>query len=143
MFHHRSKGKGKKGKSSSSSQARSATSAKLFAVMVYLVYIYICPHSLLLYCFSFDIFYCCFCLLGTSSSRLRQEAFLEALHDEGQQEMPEAWLVWPEVLEEPEEHEEPKVGAVQQEALEEPKVGAGEQEAPEELNIVDEVGDQP
>jgi hypothetical protein len=52
MFHHRSKGS----EHSSSSQARSGTSAELFVVMVSLNFIYIYPHSLLLYCFTFDIF---------------------------------------------------------------------------------------
>jgi hypothetical protein len=32
----------------------------------------------------FDIFYHCFCLQGTLASRHQQEAFLGALHDEGQ-----------------------------------------------------------
>jgi hypothetical protein len=43
-------------------------------------------HVLIHYYFttSFDIFYRCFCLQGTSASRYRQEAFLEALNDEGQ-----------------------------------------------------------
>jgi hypothetical protein len=68
MFHHKSKGKGKKGDSSSSSQACSGTSADLFAVMVLLNF-YL--HVLILYYFtaSFDIFYSCFYLQGTSASR--------------------------------------------------------------------------
>jgi hypothetical protein len=84
MFHHKSKGKGRKGDSSSSSQACSDTSTDLFAVMVLLNF-YL--HVLIYYYFtaSFDIFYRCFCLQGTSASRHRHEAFLEALTDEGQQ----------------------------------------------------------
>jgi hypothetical protein len=84
MFHHKPKGKGKKGDSLSSSQARSGTSADLFVVMVLLNF-YL--HVLNYYYFtaSFDIFYRCFCLQDTSASRHQQEAFLEALNDEGQQ----------------------------------------------------------
>jgi hypothetical protein len=83
MCRHKSKGKGKKGDNSSSSQARLGTSADLFAVMVLLNF-YL--HILIHYYFtaSFDIFYHCFCLQGTSASRHRQEAFLEAFNDEGQ-----------------------------------------------------------
>jgi hypothetical protein len=90
MCRHKSKGKGKKGNNSSSSQARSGTSADLFAVMILLNF-YL--HILIHYYFtaSFDIFYHCFCLQGTSASRHRQEAFLEALNDEGQQQMAGAW----------------------------------------------------
>jgi hypothetical protein len=46
---------------------------------------------------SFDIFYRCFCLQGTSASQHRQEAFLEVLNDEGQQQKAGAWPAWPEV----------------------------------------------
>jgi hypothetical protein len=65
-------------------------SADLFAVMVLLNF-YL--HILIHYYFTalFDIFYCCFCLQGTSASRHRQEAFHEALNDEGQQQMAGAW----------------------------------------------------
>jgi hypothetical protein len=67
-------------------------------------------HVLIHYYFtaSFDIFYHCFCLQDTSASRHRQEAFLEALNDEGQQQMAGAWSEWSEF------------GAAQQEAPEEP-----------------------
>jgi hypothetical protein len=57
-------------------------------------------------------------------------AFLEALNNEGQQQMAGAWLAWPEV------------GAAQQEAPEEPGVRATQQEAPEEP-MVEEADDQP
>jgi hypothetical protein len=60
----------------------------------------------------FDIFYYYFCLHGTSASRHRQEAFLEALNNEDQQQMATAWTTWLEVR------------AAQQEAPEEPEVGA-------------------
>jgi hypothetical protein len=82
MFRYKSKGKGRKGDSSSSSQARSSTSTNLFAVMVLLNF-YL--HVLIHYYFtaSFDIFYHCFCLHGSSASQHRQEAFLGALHDKG------------------------------------------------------------
>jgi hypothetical protein len=86
MFHHMSKGKGRKGDNSSSSQARSGMSADLFAVMVLLnFYLHV-----LIHCYfnaSFDIFYRCFCLQGTSASRHQHEVFLEDLNDEGQQQM--------------------------------------------------------
>jgi hypothetical protein len=84
MFHHKSKGKGRKGDSSSSSQAHSGTFANLFAVVVLLNF-YL--HFLIHYYFtaSLDIFYRCFCLQGTSTSRHQQESFLEALNDDGQQ----------------------------------------------------------
>jgi hypothetical protein len=80
MFHHKSKGKRKTGDSSSSSQARLGMSADLFTVMV-LFNFYL--HILSYYQFTilFDIFYCCFCLQGTSASRQQQEALLEALND--------------------------------------------------------------
>jgi hypothetical protein len=109
MFRHKSKGKGRKGNNLSSSQAHSGTSTNLFAVMVLLNF-YL--HVLIHYYFtaSFDIFYHCFCLQDTSSSRHRQEAFLEALNDEGQQQMTGAWSEWSEF------------GAAQQEAPEEPDV---------------------
>jgi hypothetical protein len=96
MFHHKCKEKARKGDSSSSYQARSATSADLFAIMVLLKF-YL--HVLIHYYFtaSFDIFYHCFCLQGTSASRHRQEAFLEALKEEGQQQMTGAWPAWAEV----------------------------------------------
>jgi hypothetical protein len=84
MFLYKSKGKGKKGKSFSSSQARFGTSADLFVAMVLLNF-YL--HVLIHYYFiasHFDIFYHCFCLQGTLASRHQQEAFLGALHDEGQ-----------------------------------------------------------
>jgi hypothetical protein len=79
----KSKGKGRKGDSSSSSHARSGMSVDLFAVMILLNF-YL--HVLIHYYFiaSFDIFYRCFCLQGTSASQHQQEAFLEALNDEGQ-----------------------------------------------------------
>jgi hypothetical protein len=66
MFHHKSKGKGRKG-DSLFSQARLGTSADLFVVMVLLNF-YL--HVLIYYFFtaSFDIFYRCFCLQGTSAS---------------------------------------------------------------------------
>jgi hypothetical protein len=56
-------------------------------------------HVLIHYYFtaSFDIFYHYFCLQSTLASRHRQETFLEALNDEGQQQMAEAWLAWPEL----------------------------------------------
>jgi hypothetical protein len=129
MLHHMSKGKGGKGDSSSTSQARSGTSADLFAVMILLNF-YL--HVLIHYYFttSFDIFYCYFCLQGTSAFRHRQMAFLEALNNEGQQQMAGAWPAWPEV------------GAAQQEAPEEPGVRATQQEAPEEP-MVEEADDQP
>jgi hypothetical protein len=73
-------------------------------------------------------FYRCFCLHGTSASRQRHEAFLEALNDEGQQQMAEAWL---------------ELRVAQQEAPEEPEDEATQQEAPEESDIEDEVNDQP
>jgi hypothetical protein len=66
-------------------------------------------------------------LQGTSASRHRQEAFLEALNDKGQQQMARAW---------------PKIGVAQQEALKEPEVVATQQEAPEEPEVKDEVDDQ-
>jgi hypothetical protein len=65
------------------------------------------------------------------------EAFLEALHDEGQQEMPGTWPAWPKVP------EEPKVEVAEHEAPEKPEVGATEQEALEEPNVEDEAGDEP
>jgi hypothetical protein len=130
MFHHRSKGKGRKGDNLSSSQAHSGTSADLFAIMVLLNF-YL--HIIIYYYFTalFDIFYHYFCLQSTSASQHRQEAFLEALNDEGQQQMAGAWLAWPDV------------GSAQQEALEEPEDGAIQQEAPEELDVEDEADDQP
>jgi hypothetical protein len=83
MFHHKSKGKGRKDDRLSSYQERLGTSAGLFTVMILLNF-YL--HVLIHYYFttSFDIFYCCFCLQCTSTSRHLQEAFLEALNDEGQ-----------------------------------------------------------
>jgi hypothetical protein len=82
MFHHKSKGKDKEGDSSSSFQARSGTSVDLFVVMVLLnFYLHVIIHYY--FTASFDIFYHYFCLWGTSTSRHRQEAFLEALNDEG------------------------------------------------------------
>jgi hypothetical protein len=86
MFRHKCKGKGTKGDSSSSSQARSGTSTDMFVVMILLNF-YL--HILIHYYFttSFDIFYHCFCLQGTSTSRHQQEAFLGALLDEGEQQM--------------------------------------------------------
>jgi hypothetical protein len=108
MFCHKSKGKGRKGDNSSSSQARSGMSADLFAVIVlFNFYLHILIHY---YCTaSFDIFYHCFYLSGTSASRHRQEALLEAFHDEGQQQMAGAW---------------PEDGSAQQEAPEETEVRA-------------------
>jgi hypothetical protein len=83
MFCHKSKGKGRKGDSSSSSQARSGTSADLFVIMVLLnFYLRVLIHYY--FTASFDIFYRSFCLQGTSASQHRQEAFLRALHDEGE-----------------------------------------------------------
>jgi hypothetical protein len=74
---------GKKGDSSSSSQARSGTSTDLFVVIALLnFYLRVLIHYY--FTTSFDTFYHCFCLQGTSASRHRQEAFLEALSDEGQ-----------------------------------------------------------
>jgi hypothetical protein len=66
---------------------------------------------------SLDIFYHCFYLQGTSSSRHRQEAFLEALN-EGQQHMAGAWSTWLEVR-------------------------AAQQKASEELDIKDKADAQP
>jgi hypothetical protein len=130
MFHHKSKGKGKKGDSSSSSQARSGTSADLFMIMILLnFYLYVLIHYY--FTISFDIFYHCFCLQGTSASRHQQEAFLEALNDEGQQQMARAWSAWP------------KLKAAQQEAPEDSEDGATQQEAPKEPDVVDEADDQP
>jgi hypothetical protein len=108
MFCHKSKGKGRKGDSSSSSQAHSGMSTDLFSVMV-LLHFYL--HVLIHYYFtsSFDIFYHYFCLQDTSASQHRQEAFIEALNDAGQQEMDGAW---------------PEDGAAQQEAPEDPEVVA-------------------
>jgi hypothetical protein len=94
-------------------------------------------HVLIHYSFtaSFDIFYHCFSLQGTSASRHRQEAFLETLNDEGQQQMARAWLAWPEIgaaqLEVP---EEPEVRATQQEAPEEPEVRGAQQSEAEEVD---------
>jgi hypothetical protein len=108
MFCHKSKGKGKKGDSLLSSQTRSDKSTNLFAVMVLLnFYLYVLIHYY--FTASFDIFYHCFCLQGTLASCHRQEAFLEALNDEGQQQMVGAWPAWP------------KVGAAQLDVLEEPE----------------------
>jgi hypothetical protein len=86
MFHHKSKGKGRKGDSSSSSQACSDTSVDLFMVMVLLIF-YL--HVLIHYYFTtlFDIFYHCFYLQCTLTSQHRQNAFLEALNDKGQQQI--------------------------------------------------------
>jgi hypothetical protein len=82
MFHHKSKGKCKKGNNSSSSLARLGMPADLFAVMVLLnFYLHILIHDY--FTASFDIFYRCFCLQGTSAYRHQHEAFLEALNDEG------------------------------------------------------------
>jgi hypothetical protein len=67
MFHHNYKGKGRKGDSSSSSQACSGTSADLFTVMVLLNF-YLCVLIHYYFSTSFDIFYHCFCLQGTSAS---------------------------------------------------------------------------
>jgi hypothetical protein len=66
MFRHKSKRKGRKD-DSSSSQACSGTTADLFAILVLLNF-YL--HVLIHYFFttSFDIFYHCFCLQGTSVS---------------------------------------------------------------------------
>jgi hypothetical protein len=66
MFHHKCKGKGRKG-DNSSFQARSSTSADLLVVMLLLNF-YL--HVLIHYYFtaSFDIFYYCFYLQGTSAS---------------------------------------------------------------------------
>jgi hypothetical protein len=67
MFHHKSKGKGRKGDSLSSSEARLGTSADLFAIMVLLnFYLHVFIHYY--FAASFDIFYHCFCLQGTSAS---------------------------------------------------------------------------
>jgi hypothetical protein len=143
MFHHKSKGKGRKGDSLSSSQSRSGTFVDLFAVMVLLnFYLDVLTHYY--FTTSFDIFYCCFCLQGTSTSRHRQEAFLVALHDEGEQQMAGAWLTWPGVrAAQQEAPEKPYVGVTQQEAPEEPDVGVTHQEAPEQPDVEDEVDDQP
>jgi hypothetical protein len=90
MFRHESKGKRRTSESSSSSQALLGTSADLFMIMVLLNF-YL--HVLMHYYFtaSFDIFYRCFCLQGTSVSRHRQEDFLEALNDDSQHQMAGAW----------------------------------------------------
>jgi hypothetical protein len=110
--------------------ARSGMPANLFIVMVLLnFYLYVLIHYY--FTTSFDIFYSCFCLLGTLATRHRQEAFLEALSDEGQQQMAGAWPTWLEV------------GAAQQEALEELEVGATQQEAPEDTEVEEEADDQP
>jgi hypothetical protein len=87
-------------------------------------------HVLIHYYFiaSFDIFYRFFHLHGTSASQHWQEAFLEALNDEGQQQMAKAWL---------------DVGAAQQEAPKEPEDGATQQNAPKEPDVEDEADDQP
>jgi hypothetical protein len=54
----------------------------LFVVMVLLnFYLHVIIHYY--FTASFDIFYHYFCLRGTSTSRHRQEAFLEALNNEG------------------------------------------------------------
>jgi hypothetical protein len=131
MFHHKSKGKGRKGDSSSSFQARSGTSADLFAVMVSLnFYLHVLIHYY--FTISFDIFYHCFCLQGTSASQHRHEAFVEALNDEGQQQMAGAW---------------PKLRAVQQQMARAwptwPELRATHQETSEEPNVEDEADDQP
>jgi hypothetical protein len=131
MFRHNSKGKSKKGDSSSSSQARSDTCTDLFAVMVLLnFYLHIPIHYY--FTASFDIFYCCFCLQDTSAFQHRQEAFLQALNDEGQQRMAGAW---PEVgaaqLETP---EEPEFEVTQQEAPEKPEAGGAQQSEVEEAD---------
>jgi hypothetical protein len=68
MFRHKSKGKGRKGNSFSSSQVGSGTSADLFMVIVSLnFYLHVLIHRY--FTASFDIFYHCFCLLGTLASR--------------------------------------------------------------------------
>jgi hypothetical protein len=104
------RGKRRMSDSSSSSQACSGTSTDLFAVMVLLnFYLYVLIHFY--FTTSFDIFYYCFCLQGTLASRHRQEAFLEALNDEGQQQMTRAA--------QQEAHEEPEVGGAQQPEFEE------------------------
>jgi hypothetical protein len=57
-------------------------SADLFAVMVLLnIYLHVLIHYF--FTVSFDIFYNYFCLQGTSASRHRREAFIEALNDAG------------------------------------------------------------
>jgi hypothetical protein len=68
MFHHNSKGNRRAGDSSSSSLARSSTSTDLFTVMVLLNFDL---HVLIYYQFTalFNIFYHCFYLQGTSTSR--------------------------------------------------------------------------
>jgi hypothetical protein len=90
-------------------------------------------HVLIHYYFtaSFDIFYHCFCLQGISASRHQQEAYLEALNDDGQQQMTGASPAWPEL------------GVAQQKVLKEPDVGATQPEAIEEPYIKDEVDDHP
>jgi hypothetical protein len=125
IFCHKSKRKGRKDDSSSSSQVCSGTSTDLFAVMVLLNF-YL--HVLIHYYFttSFDIFYHCFYLQGTLAFRHRQEAFLEALNDEGDQQMAGAAQ-----LEAPEESE---VRATQQEAPEKPEVGGAQQSKFEEVD---------
>jgi hypothetical protein len=94
----------------------------LFAVIVLLNF-YLCVLIHYYFTASFDIFYRCFCLQSTSASQHRQESFLEALNDEGQQQMAGTWPAWP------------KVRAAQQEAPVEPEVGATQKEAPEEPEV--------
>jgi hypothetical protein len=121
------KGKGRKCDGSSSSRARSGMSVDLFVVMVLLNF-YL--HVLIHYYFTalFNTFYHYFCLQGTSASRHRQETFIEALNDAGQQEMDGAW---------------PEGGVAQQELPEEPEVVATQQEALEGSKVEDKADDQP
>jgi fatty acid desaturase len=71
MFRHKSKGKGKKGNNSSSSQARSGMSADLFAVIVYLIFIYMSLFiiTLLLHLIYFIITFVCRALRSPDTGR--------------------------------------------------------------------------
>jgi hypothetical protein len=71
-------------------------------------------HILIHYFFTvlFDIFYHCFYLQDSLTSRHQQEAFIEALNDADQRQMAGAWPAWPED------------GATQQDSPEEPEVVA-------------------
>jgi hypothetical protein len=69
--------------------------------------------TLLLHLIYFIIIFVCRAL---RSPRQRQEAFLKALNNEGQQQMTRAWPTWP-------------------------KLRAAQQEAPKESNVKDEADD--
>jgi hypothetical protein len=124
-FCHKSKGKHRTDDSSSSPQSRSGTSADLFMVIVLLnFYLHVLFHYY--FTVSFDIFYHCFYLQDTLAFRYRQEAFLEALNDEGQQQMA--------TTAQQETPEEPEVRAAQQEAPAEPEAGGAQQPKSEEAD---------